>query len=186
MQFSTLPESSHPFVNLRLIAPDDIPHWYEYLSMPVVFEHTSWDLQSPEELAHYADTTESRAPSSQLRLAIARRSDNRLVGTIGFHSVRPGDRSAEIIYDLSPDVWGIGIASHLCDALVAWAHDHVGLVRVQATVLASNARSAKVLQRCRFTREGLLHSYRMVRGVPGDFWMYAHLRNVPGSPRTVH
>jgi ribosomal-protein-alanine N-acetyltransferase len=43
-------------------------------------------------------------------------------------------------------------------------------------VLTSNKRSIEVLQRCRFKREGLLRSYRMVRGRPGDFWMYSHVR----------
>ncbi len=57
----------------------------------------------------------------------------------------------------------------------AWAHAHVGIARVQATVLDSNARSLRVLERCGFRREGLLRSYRMVRGTPGDFWMYSHL-----------
>jgi [ribosomal protein S5]-alanine N-acetyltransferase len=179
MHFSALPESAHELVDLRPIEAADIPVWYEYLSTPAVFEHTSWNLQSPAQLEHYACSRESNTPASLLRLAIALRSNNRLVGTAGFHTVSPENRSAELAYDLSPAVWGKGIASHVCQILVAWAHAHVGLGRVQATVLTSNERSLRVLQRCRFEREGLMRSYRMVRGRPGDFWMYAHVEQSP-------
>jgi ribosomal-protein-alanine N-acetyltransferase len=44
-------------------------------------------------------------------------------------------------------------------------------------VLTSNSRSIEVLQRCGFKREGLMRSWRIVRGKPGDFWMYSHVQN---------
>lgn len=175
MRFTVLPQSDHELVTLRPLTPADIPLWYEYLAMPVVFEHTSWNVHSPSELEHYA--VPSDLPSALLRLAIAERSTNQLVGTIGFHTVSPENRSAELAYDLSPPWWGKGIASHMCEAMVQWAHSHVGLLRVQASVLTSNNRSIEVLQRCGFKREGLLRSYRIVRGKPGDFWMYSHVQS---------
>lgn len=60
-------------------------------------------------------------------------------------------------------------------AMLQWAHEDAGLLRVQATVLQSNARSQNTLDRLGFAREGLLRSYRLVRGRPGDFFMYAHI-----------
>jgi ribosomal-protein-alanine N-acetyltransferase len=85
------------------------------------------------------------------------------------------NRTAEIAYDLSPRVWGKGIATSVCGQLVAWGHASAGLLRVQATVLESNTKSMAVLERCCFLREGLLRSYRLVRGRPGDFYMYSHV-----------
>lgn len=175
VKFTTLPRSEHELVELRRLSPADIPTWFEYLTMPVVFEHTSWDVRRACDLEHYADPSE--LPSALLRLAIAQRSDDTLVGTIGFHTVSVENRSAELAYDLSPAWWGKGIASQMCEVMVQWAHSHVGLVRVQASVLVSNARSIEVLQRCGFKREGLLRSYRFVRGRPGDFWMYSHVQD---------
>ncbi|MEO2219574.1 GNAT family protein [Chromobacterium vaccinii] len=52
---------------------------------------------------------------------------------------------------------------------------HIGLARIQATVLPENTRSIRVLERVGFQREGLLRSYRMVRGPSRDFWMYSHI-----------
>jgi ribosomal-protein-alanine N-acetyltransferase len=179
MHFSALPQSSHPAVVLRPISGQDLDVWYGYLTMPLAYQYTSWDLQSADELAGYVLGAELMTPLSRLRLAIALRSTGALVGTAGFHTVSAENRSAEIAYDLAPSVWGQGIASHVCNVLTAWAHAHVGLVRVQATVLDANVRSARVVERCGYVREGLLRSYRHIRGRPGDFLMYAHVE--PGT-----
>jgi ribosomal-protein-alanine N-acetyltransferase len=176
VNFSTLPDAGHALVRLRPLAPADIPAWFAYLSLPLVHQHTSWNVKSAADLAHYATAGESRSPSAPLRVTIEDRATGALVGTIGFHSVSPENRSAELAYDLSPAFWGKGIATHLCRVMLEWGHSHVGLVRVQATVMQSNAASIKVLERCGFGREGLLRSYRMVRGTPGDFWMYSHVQ----------
>jgi ribosomal-protein-alanine N-acetyltransferase len=177
--FAELPTSDHPLVILRPLVEADLPAWYGYLRLPEVFEHTSWNLKSADELAPYVDEPEPRTAASRLRLAIALRRTGQLVGTVGFHTVSAENRSAEIAYDLSPTVWGQGIATHVCRRVVRWAHASAAVLRVQATVLESNLRSAAVLERCGFAREGVLRSYRMVRGVPGDFHMYSHVVPLP-------
>ena len=179
MLFEHLPTSDHPLVILRPLVEEDLPAWYGYLSLPEVFEHTSWNLASSEELAPYTQEPEPRTAASRLRLAIALRSTGQLVGTVGFHTVSAENRSAEIAYDLSPTVWGKGIATYVCQLVVGWAHTSAAVLRVQATVLESNARSEAVLQRCGFVCEGLLRSYRMVRGAPGNFYMYSHVVPLP-------
>lgn len=175
MRFTTLPESDHPLVTLRPIVAADLPVWFDYLSLPAVYEHISWKPPSAAQLAHYDSAHAQHTPPSLFRLAIAERAGGRMVGSIGFHTVSPENRTAELAYDLSPPAWGQGIASAMARTLVDWAHGHVGLLRVQATTLDTNLRSMKVLERCGFQREGLLHSYRLVRGRPGDFWMFAHV-----------
>jgi [ribosomal protein S5]-alanine N-acetyltransferase len=175
MRFSSLPLLEHGIVVLRPITAADIQPWFRYLSQPEVYEHTSWNVQAAEELNHYAWKPEEFTPSSLLRFAVALRSNNELAGTAGFHTVSPQNETAELAYDIAPPYWGKGIGSAVCSALVNWAHSAASIVRVQATVLESNARSVAVLERCGFQREGLLRSYRMVRGKPGNFYMYAHV-----------
>ena len=51
----------------------------------------------------------------------------------------------------------------------------LGYARIQATVLDTNQASLRVLERCGFQREGLLHAYREVAGASRHFWIYAHL-----------
>ena len=179
MLFDSLPASSHPRFTFRPILREDLSPWAHYLNLPEVFEHTSWDHPRRDELASYLGNETDRSPSSLLRLAIARRVDGHFVGTIGFHTVRPDDRCAELAYDLAPAFWGQGIVTSLGAELVAWAHADPGLRRVQATVLWSNTRSIATLERLGFVRERLLPGHRMVRGSPGDFHLYAHVTMPP-------
>lgn len=175
MRFRALPSVDHPRVHLRPLAESDMRTWSEYLNLPEVYKHTSWNRPGLEELSSYLGNEADREPASRLRLAIALRDGGRLVGTTGFHTVSPANRSAELAYDLHPSVWGMGIATCVATAMVAWAHSEAALVRVQATVLESNARSIRVLERSGFAREGLLRAYRFVRGKPGNFYMYSHI-----------
>jgi [ribosomal protein S5]-alanine N-acetyltransferase len=175
MNFTTLPESPCPEVKLRHITADDIAQSYAYLSDPVVVEHTSWNVSSPDDLAASVWDADKNTPDRSLKFAIARREDDVLVGTIGFHAVSSVNATAELGYELAPALWGRGLATTLCKALVAWGHEQAGLVRIQAVVLDSNTRSERVLLRCGFQHEGLLRSYRKVRGTPRDFVMYSHL-----------
>ncbi len=160
---------------LRPLAEEDVARWSQYLNQPSVYEHTSWNHPTESDLVQYLGNESRNEPSSLLRLAIATKSENTLVGTIGFHTVSAVNRSAELAYDLHPSVWGQGVIQLAGRALVEWAHSHAGVVRVQALVLETNLRSIATLERLSFVREGLLKSYKFVRGEPGDFYIYAHV-----------
>jgi hypothetical protein len=41
--------------------------------------------------------------------------------------------------------------------------------------MTTNARSIQLLERCGFTREGTLRQYRIARGLPKDFHVFALL-----------
>lgn len=182
MKFSALPQSAHAMVDIRPIRAEDVPTWFQYLTLPAVFTHTSWNVQEEAELLPHVWHVDSATLAGPLRFAVALRSTNELVGTAGFHTISLQNRSAEIAYDLAPQVWGKGIATYVCRLLTEWAHSDAGLIRVQAVVLDSNQRSERVLERCGFEYEGLLRSYRLVRGRPGDFAMYAHLSDASSAP----
>ncbi|HUP08428.1 MAG TPA: hypothetical protein VMU47_14815, partial [Caldimonas sp.] len=78
MRFDALPESDHPLVELRPITADDLPVWLAYLQQPVVFQHTSWNNPTLEELSKYVWSPAMREPSNLLRLAVASRASHQL------------------------------------------------------------------------------------------------------------
>jgi ribosomal-protein-alanine N-acetyltransferase len=177
MLFSVLPTIQHPDVYVRPIEQSDLADWSEYLRDQRVFEHTSWNLPSESELEKYVWEAQSHTPDSLFRLAVAGVHSKRLVGTFGFHTVFSEHCSAELAYDLAPTHWGRGIGTAGAREFTRWAHQSARVTRVQATVLQSNARSRAVLEKSGFVQEGLLRSYRQVRGRPGNFWMYAHIED---------
>lgn len=185
MRIMVAPDSGHPAVVLRQLERADADDWYSYLALPQVFQHTSWNLGSAKDLSRLFNLFDSASEDSERRLAIIDKLQDRLIGTIGFHTVSNANKTAEIAYDIAPSHWGLGIASAVCDAVTRWAFSSYGFVRVQATVLHTNSQSENVLKRCGFRREGLLRSYRMVRGTPGDFVLYSKLStDEDREPRT--
>lgn len=180
-KLSTNPFTAHPLpeldiggYHLRTIRADDLSTWCDYLKQSAVTEHWSWQVNSPLDLQQFIQVQDWSQSLAQIKFAIAD-SNDQLIGTIGFHTFSQQHLSAEIAYDLAPSFWGRGIVSAACRSLTNWAHQKVGLVRVQACVLDSNTRSMQVLQRCHFEREGLLKSYKQVRGQSRDFWMLSHV-----------
>lgn len=69
----------------------------------------------------------------------------------------------------------VDTASAACAAVTRWAFLRYGFVRIPATVMKGNVRSANFLSKSGFQYEGTLRSFRMVRGNPEDFEMYALL-----------
>jgi [ribosomal protein S5]-alanine N-acetyltransferase len=169
MQYSEMPVLSRALVTFAALARADAVAWYNYLSLAEVFEHTSWNLQSEYDLAEQFDSYESTSPASQVRFAVRLKSNGKLVGTIGLHTVSPVNQTAEIAYDLSPSVWGTGIGPAICASIADWAFANMDLVRIQATVLETTIRSIRVLEKCGFQREGYLRSFQKIRGTPGNF-----------------
>ena len=180
---SNNPFTAHPLptlesseFHLRSIRAEDLSTWFNYLTLPQVMEHSSWQLKSPEDLQQFIQIQDWSQAQAQIKFAIVN-SQDQLAGTIGFHTYSNIHLSAEIAYDLSPAFWGQGIISTACHALTKWAHQEIGLVRVQACVLDSNLRSLQVLQRCDFEREGLLRQYKHIRGQARDYWILSHIQS---------
>src|SRR5450759_1671303 len=92
MRFSDVPIIDIPGITLRPVELADIPTWYEYLSLPKVVEHTSWNLKSAEDLRPLIESYNSDDLSSEIRFAIQAEFRAPLVGTIGFHTVSPVNR----------------------------------------------------------------------------------------------
>jgi RimJ/RimL family protein N-acetyltransferase len=178
MRPESTPRLDNADLLLRPVELADVDAWYGYLSIPQVLAHTSWNLQSADDLRAAIAWYNLEDAASPIRFAIVERASNALIGTIGFHSISPINKTAEIAYDLHPDYWGRGIATQCCRAAVRWGLEECGFVRVQATALDTNVASMRVLDKCDFALEGKLRNFRMVRGEPRDFWLYSRVGDV--------
>jgi len=158
---------------LRPITLSDVDAWYEYLALPHVIQHTSWNLNSPQDLRGLIETYNSDVPDSPIKFAIVDNESDAFVGVIGFHAISLLNRTAEISYDLHPNYWGRGIITSCCRSLVRWALSDGKYVRIAATALDTNLASARILQKCGFELEGKLRNLKIIRGQPRDFWLYA-------------
>jgi RimJ/RimL family protein N-acetyltransferase len=165
-------------VRLRPLRPEDAGAWHAYLSDPQVTELTSYPEMSLTAVRSMLEKCRAGfASGSPFKWAIARQSDDVLIGTCGFNEWSRTHRWAELAYELARAQWGRGFVAQGVAASLGWAFGKGGFTRVHALVMVGNTRSERVLERAHFTREGCLRSFRASRGQPRDFWLYSLLRS---------
>lgn len=160
---------------LAPMVPADAPEWAEYVVLPEVKRLTSSTAESAADLLPMIERSCSADPNAPLLFAVREAASGRFVSAVGFHTVSALNRSAEVTYDVRPEHWGRGLATALCEAAVAWAFAEKGWVRIQAATLVEHVASQHVLAKCGFAYEGRLRSFRIVRGEPRDYLMFARL-----------
>ena len=163
-------------IRLRELRAEDSVAWHAYLSDPLVIEFTSYPAMSlPDVQSLIGRVREGYAAGSSCTWAVVT-PDDELVGTCGFNQLLRSQGVAELSYDLVRASWGRGYIGQAVTACLAWVFDHPEFNRVHAFVMVGNARSERVLERARFTREGRLRAYRICRGEPRDYWVFSLLR----------
>jgi RimJ/RimL family protein N-acetyltransferase len=101
--------------------------------------------------------------------------DGELSGSIGldFDTKEPG--RAEVGYWVGRQARGRGVATTALNAVVEWAFATLAVRRVELHAAVENQASRKVAERAGFQQEGISRAWRLVRGTPTDFVLYARL-----------
>jgi len=66
---------------------------------------------------------------------------------VGWFSLRPRERVAELGYRLHRSAWGRGLGSEGARAIVEWGFRDAGLERIVATTMAANRASQRVMEK---------------------------------------
>ena len=83
--------------------------------------------------------------------------DGRSVGAVGFGLLQNEERhTGEIGYWVAEEYWGRGIATDAVRAVTAHAFQNHDLERLQAHVFLDNVASARVLEKCGYSKEGVI------------------------------
>lgn len=137
--------------------------------------------QTDEQLfeAQLARAAEERERGTAVRL-VGFADDGRMAALVNLSQIFRGPfENAYAGWSVSVECAGRGIATEAVTALLdlafAPAPGGVGLHRVQANIMPSNARSVRVAEKCGFRREGLAKDYLKIAGAWQDHYMYAKL-----------
>lgn len=163
---------------LRDISPEHAQDYLDYMSNDhmagfLTKENRPQTLEAAvEEVSYWGGLFPSKR---SIYWAIVLKENNKMIGTAGFNMISFPNSRAEISYDLDPNYWGKGIMLRSIKAILKFADYILGIVRIQATVITTNERSIKVLERCGFQQEGYLRKYEVVEGELKDYYMYARV-----------
>jgi ribosomal-protein-alanine N-acetyltransferase len=87
--------------------------------------------------------------------------------------VRGAWQNATLGYWVDEAANGRGHATAAVGLVVRFAFDHLGLHRIQPAIMPRNARSARVVEKCGFRREGRAMRYLRIAGVWEDHDIWA-------------
>lgn len=103
--------------------------------------------------------------------------DGKAIGSIGiFRKDNIHYRTAEMGYYIAEDYWGQGMVTHAVKEACAYVFEETDILRIFAEPFAHNTASCKVLEKCGFVFEGVLHNNAVKNGEIIDMSMYALLR----------
>ena len=176
--FNSVPTIESENLRLRRITMHDAPAIYEYSKDERVAEHVLWTAhRSVFETRSYIrwmmKKYRSGEPSSW---GIALKSDDRIIGTIGFMWIQPENAAAEVGYSLSRRFWNRGIMTEALRALIKYGFEKMKLNRIEAIHETDNPASGAVMRKCGMVKEGTLRGKLKNKGRFVDVDIYAILK----------
>ena len=160
---------------LREITPEDAQSIFSYFSNDTVTQHygmkTFERIEEAERLVVAFAT--SYKEKRGIRWAIERKSQQGLIGTIGFNLWSSAHRRAEVGYELHPDFWRKGYSLEALKAVVEFGFKELQLTRIGAVVYIENEASNQLLHKFGFEKEGILKQYMVQNNKAHDVNIYA-------------
>lgn len=130
-------------------------------------------------LRHYAEEWHDGTSHSFL---VFRDADDALLGGITLSNVRRGvAQSGTIGYWIGAAYARQGIMTDAVELMLHFAFDELGLHRVEAACLPSNAASRSLLAKCGFRQEGYAAQYLKINGAWEDHVLFALLASEMGQ-----
>jgi RimJ/RimL family protein N-acetyltransferase len=157
---------------------DAVTVFERYANDVEVSRYLAWRLHDSADMTRqfleFSDTEWERWPAGPY--LIESRADGRLLGGTGL--AFETRYRASTGYVLARDSWGQGYATEAVEAMVAVSQG-IGLVRLYALCHVDHLKSAHVLEKAGFMREGILQRYlefpNLAPGAPSDVYCYARL-----------
>ncbi|MDP8942758.1 MAG: GNAT family N-acetyltransferase [Actinomycetota bacterium] len=171
-------------VTLRGWRADDVPWLVEACQDPEIPRWTV--VPSPyseaDARAFVAMQSDRRSAGEAAPFAIASGDDDSPLGSIEItmHDWRSG--RGEVGYWIAAPARRRGVAMRALALVVRWGFETLDLGRLELLAEPENEASQRLAERAGFTREGVLRSYRVMKGRRVDFVVFSLL---PSDPQPV-
>ena len=162
---------------LRELTDEDAGFVYAHFSDEDVcrFLFDEEPLTNVEEALDLINWYKNAGLKDRFRWGLELKESSHLIGTCGFHCLDRKNNAVELGYDLSRNHWRQGFMFEALEAVLDVAFNHMRLNRVQAYVYTLNDGSYKLLEKLKFTREGVARDKNLFRGKYYDHYCYSLL-----------
>ena len=159
-------------LRLRPLTADDIPDLREWMPDRTLYAY--WGKgpgKTDKDPALLFERPEKLTKS--FHLGIEERESGKVVGELWVYLI-VGDRMATVAIRLAPTCQRRGFGTEALAAMTRFCFEHTELKRLVAGVDVRNLASQRMLEKCGYTREGLIRQGKMV-STWCDYYIYAML-----------
>lgn len=141
-------------LKLKTIGLDDVEFIYKHFSDDNVQKYLYdgeplKDLEEADKLVIFYINANSDYIS---RWILILKSNNKRIGTCGFHKFNKSNMSIELGYDLQKPYWGKGYMNEAIHAVLDYAKNHMVIRSVKACIYAEHNRSIKFAEKLGFIK----------------------------------
>ena len=160
-------------LSLRPMTAADVPALKQWMSDKAVYTYWGKGPGKAEKNPELLFEKEAR-PSKSFHLGIANKDSNQVMGDIWVYLIE-NDRMASVAVRLSPACQGKGYGTEALNAMTRFCFAHTELQRLWTEVDVRNTASLRMLEKCAYTREGLIRQGKMVN-TWCDYYIYGILK----------
>lgn len=178
IDWERIPTLSGDRVSLRALQAHDLDSLFSIYSDPEVMRYWGASAMQTRSEANefFAEVVEDLRRRRCIQWGIARRSDDRIIGTIALFAVDVTARKCEVAFALGRAYWGRGYMHEALQIALGYALNEMDFRRIEADVDPRNLACIRLLERVGFKREGYLRERWLVPGETQDSLFYGLLK----------
>ena len=163
-------------LRIRPMAASDVPALSEWMPDPSIYPY--WGKgpgktdKNPALLFEKAEK-----PTKSFHLGIEEIASGKVIGDLWVYRIE-NDRMAMVAIRLAPACQGKGYGTEALSAMTRFCFEQTELQRLWTEVDVRNVASQRMLEKCGYTREGLVRQGKMV-STWCDYYLYGMLKTDP-------
>ena len=172
--FTQFPKLETKRLILKEIKPKHAEELYNIYSDSEVMKFYDVEpLENLDQSRYYLNRfAEGYRNKMSIRWGIELKESGIIIGTCGFYNWAKKACRAEIGYELTKKNWRQGIMTEALRAIVPFAFEKMGLMRIEAYVEPENIGSIRLLNKIGFHEEGVLEEFAFYKGKNHRFSLF--------------
>ena len=159
-------------LRMRPMRAADVPALTKWMPDPSIYTYWGKGPSKGEKNPQLLFKKEEK-PTKSFHLGIALKDADQIIGDIWVYLIE-NDRMASVAVRLSSNYQGKGYGTEALSAMTKFCFENTELKRLWTEVDTRNTASQKMLEKCEYTREGLIRQGKMVNAWC-DYYIYGIL-----------
>ncbi len=157
---------------LRPMTVSDVPDLREWMPDKAIYKYWGKGAGRTEKNPELMFEKDEK-PTKSFHLGVAIKDSDKVIGDIWVYLIE-NDRMASVALRLGGAYHSLGYGTEALGAMTRFCFENTELQRLQTQVNTDNAASCRVLEKCGYTREGLVRQGKMVN-TWCDYYIYGIL-----------